>query len=120
MVLDLAAQLDAEQMRRIKTERLLRQLLESRSGRKSEDLSAEQLALFAAELKAQGVNLEEPDRSEPPSPNSEPPTAGGSPTGQPHGRRELPKNLKRERIVHDLPEAEKHCGECKQRPAPDR
>jgi len=31
MVLDLIAQLDAEQLRRIKTERLLRQLLEAKS-----------------------------------------------------------------------------------------
>ena len=50
MVLDVIAQLDAEQLRRIKTERLLRQLLEAKSGRKSEQLSADQLALFAEEL----------------------------------------------------------------------
>jgi hypothetical protein len=50
MVLDLIAQLDAEQARRIKTERLLQQLLQARSGRQSEQLSADQLALFAAEL----------------------------------------------------------------------
>jgi hypothetical protein len=36
MVLDLVAQLDTEQSRRLKVERLLRQLLEARSGRKSE------------------------------------------------------------------------------------
>jgi hypothetical protein len=54
---DLIAQLDHEQARRIKTECLLQQLLAARSGRRSEQLSDDQLALFAAELKAQGVEL---------------------------------------------------------------
>ena len=113
MVLELVAQLDQSEARRIKTERLLRQLLESRTGRKSEDLSAEQLALFAAELERQGVNLQ--DGPEPPAQDSEPPPApGGSSTGASHGRRELPRNLKRERIVHDLAEADKHCAACDQ------
>jgi hypothetical protein len=39
MMLDLIAQLDVEQARRIKTERVLQQLLEARGGRKSEQLS---------------------------------------------------------------------------------
>ncbi len=51
MVLDLIAQLDAEQARRIKTENLLRQLLAARSGRRSEQITDEQLSLFEAELK---------------------------------------------------------------------
>ncbi len=59
MVLDLIAQLDAEHARRIKTENLLRQLLAARSGKRSEQITEEQLALFEAELKAQGVNVEE-------------------------------------------------------------
>ena len=59
MVLDLIAQLDASEARRIKTENLLRQLLSARSGRRSEQITDEQLALFEAELKAQGVNVED-------------------------------------------------------------
>jgi hypothetical protein len=51
MVLDLIAQLDASEARRIKTENLLRQLLAARSGRRSEQITEEQLALFQAELK---------------------------------------------------------------------
>lgn len=54
MALDLIAQLDAEQARRIKTENLLRQLLAARSGKRSEQITEEQLALFEAELKAHG------------------------------------------------------------------
>ena len=39
MVLDLIAQLDASEARRIKTENLLRQLLAARSGRRSEQIT---------------------------------------------------------------------------------
>jgi transposase len=31
---------------------------------------------------------------------------------KPHGRRPIPGHLKRERIVHDLVKAEKHCAAC--------
>ena len=107
MVLDLIAQLDAEQARRIKTENLLRQLLAARSGKRSEQITEEQLALFEAELKAQGVNVEDlskdggngPDDKDPPA------SADSSAGAKPRGRRPLPAHLKRERIVHDLAEA---------------
>ena len=116
MVLDLVAQLDAEQSRRIKTERLLRQLLEAKSGRKSEQLSADQLALFAAELKSQGVNLNvgesETGKSDQSDDDPPAPPVGESSQGKLHGRRPLPGHLKRERLVHDLAESEKHCRVC--------
>ena len=118
MVLDLIAQLDVSEARRIKTENLLRQLLAARSGRRSEQISEEQLALFEAELKAQGVNVEElskdngsangPDDKDPPV------STDSSAETNPRGRRALPAHLKRERIVHDLDEAEKHCAVCAQ------
>jgi len=119
MVLDLIAQLDAEQLRRIKTERLLQQLLEARSGPRSEQLSPDQLRLFAAELAKQGVKVEEPPGAESTGKDADmpPPGAGGTPDDTPPGqprRRALPRNLKRERIVHDLAEADKHCAECGQ------
>jgi transposase len=117
MVLDLVAQLDTEQSRRIKVERLLRQLLEARSGRKSEQISDDQLALFAAELKAQGVDMgEAQDESKKPGgPDDAPPAPpADKEKGKPHGRRPLPTHLKRERIEHDLAEAEKHCAACAQ------
>ena len=44
IVVDLTAQLD-------RTERLLRQLIQAKTGRRSEQLSREQLALFAQEAK---------------------------------------------------------------------
>ena len=47
MVLDLMAQLDREFTERGKVETLLRELLDAKRNRKSEQLSGEQLALFA-------------------------------------------------------------------------
>jgi transposase len=102
MLVDVTAQLD-------RTERLLRQLLQAKTGRKSEQLSREQLALFAAEL---GLDLPEPEESD--DSEEEPPRASASGSGKPRGRKPLPRHLKRERIEHDLPEPEKHCGHCDQ------
>jgi hypothetical protein len=48
MVLDLMAQLDREFTERNKVEALLRELLDAKRNRKSEQLSTDQLALFAA------------------------------------------------------------------------
>jgi transposase len=118
MVLDLIAQLDAEQARRIKTENLLKQLLAARSGRRSEQITDEQLALFEAELKAQGVNVEalskDKDSGSNPDDNDPPASTGRSADANSRGRRALPGHLKRDRIVHDLEEAEKHCAVCAQ------
>jgi transposase len=117
MVLDLIAQLDASEARRIRTENLLRQLLAARSGRRSEQISEEQLALFEAELKAQGVNVEDltkgNDTGNGPD-DKDPPASPGNTEAKPRGRRALPAHLKRERVVHDLDEAEKHCEACEQ------
>jgi transposase len=99
MLVDVTAQLD-------RTERLLRQLLEAKTGRKSEQLSREQLALFAQEA---GITLPEPEQ-ENDGHDEEPPAPSG--TGAARGRKPLPKHLKRERIEHDLPDQEKHCAEC--------
>lgn len=118
MVLDLIAQLDAEQARRIKTENLLRQLLAARSGRRSEQITDEQLSLFEAELKAQGINVDDLSKDKDPGNGSDdkdqPSSPGNSTATNPRGRRALPAHLKRERIVHDLTEEEKHCAVCAQ------
>lgn len=91
-----------------RTERLLRQLLQTKIGRKSEQLSRQQLTLFAAEL---GISLPEAkhgdDHDEEP-----PPSTATSSSGKPRGRKPLPRHLKRERIEHDLPEPEQHCAQC--------
>jgi transposase len=112
IVVDLTRQLD-------KSQRLLQQLLTTRSGTRSEQLSADQLRLFVQQI---GIELphsteaaeqtanEEDDDDEPP------PAANGSDSsaGKKRGRQALPGHLKRERLVHDLAEQDKHCAECDQ------
>jgi transposase len=111
MVLDPIKQLESEQARREKTEHLLRQLLASRTGRSSERLSEDQSALFAAELKAQIPEAAEAAKDEDSNGDSAP-KPGDTPKGSPRGRRPIPGHLKRERIVHDLAEGEKHGKDC--------
>ncbi len=107
MLVDLTAQLD-------KTHRLLRQLLTAKSGTHSEQLSADQLRLFAQEIEV-SKTASETQRDEddlPPGPASS--GDEGKPHSRPRGRRPLSSELKRERIEHDLAEAEKHCASCHQ------
>jgi len=58
MVLDLIAQLDREFSERNKIESLLRELLDAKRNRKSEQLSADQLVLFAAAWQARQAAAE--------------------------------------------------------------
>jgi hypothetical protein len=58
IVVDLTAQMDTQQTRLQKVERLLEQLLEARNAKRSEQLSRDQLALFAVEAAAAGVTVE--------------------------------------------------------------
>jgi transposase len=114
MVLDLMAQLDREFTERNKIEALLRELLDAKRSRKSEQLSADQLALFAAAWQARQAAPEtKPEDSNDDDPNAAP---GGAPAAKKRsgGRQALPRHLKRERIVHDLAEEEKHCATCQQ------
>jgi len=113
MVLDLMAQLDREFAERNKIEALLRELLDAKRNRKSEQLSADQLALFAELLQARQAQAESPVKGG----DSDDDAAGGgtgdaAPKKRAGGRQPLPKNLLRERIVHDLAEKEKHCASC--------
>ena len=104
IVVDLTAQLD-------RSERLLRQLLQAKTGRKSEQLSREQLLLFAAEL---GITLPETEDSADDHDQDPPASASPSDSSPSRGRKPLPRHLKRERIEHDLPDQEKHCAGCDQ------
>jgi transposase len=116
MVLDLMAQLDRESTERNKIESLLRELLDAQRNRKSEQLSVDQLALFAAAWQARQA---EAGPSKPPGGSDDDdaatPGAGNStPNKKTGGRQPLARHLKRERIVHDLAEEEKHCAACQQ------
>ncbi len=117
MVLDLMAQLDHEFSERSKIEALLRELLDAKRNRKSEQLSDEQLALFATlwqkrqtEREAENpAGDEDDDDNQPGKPSAK--TTSAKKRG---GRQALPRHLKRERIVHDLAQEEKHCVRCNQ------
>jgi transposase len=84
-----------------KVQDLLRRLY----GRSSEKIDPKQLVLFAEML----GQLQEGMPAEP-APLAPPPVKTAPPKG--HGRRKLPADLPRKRIVHDLPEAEKACPCC--------
>jgi transposase len=98
-----------------KYQSLLREFLEAQRNRKSEQLSKEQWALFEAAWKAQSTEDEsaageddddlDGDAGAGPKPNETQSQKRG-------GRQPLARHLNRERIVHDLAEAEKHCAGC--------
>ncbi len=117
MVQDLTAQLDRESAERHKVETILRELLEARRNRKSEQLSADQLALFAAIWEAsQKTEATQPDEEPKDQDNDPKPGLDASKKKQKNGggRQSLSPHLKRERIVHDLQDTEKHCAVCAQ------
>jgi transposase len=114
MVLDLMAQLDREFTERNKIEALLRELLDARRNRKSEQLSTDQLALFAAAWQARQAEAEAPPPNDSDDDDANPGVGGSTPKKRTGGRQPLPRHLKRERIVHDLEDAEKHCAACHQ------
>jgi hypothetical protein len=64
MVLDLMAQLDREFSERSKIESLLRELLDAKRNRKSEQLSADQLALFTTAWQARQTAAEAADATD--------------------------------------------------------
>ena len=115
MVLDLMAQLDREFTERRKVESLLRELLDAKRNRKSEQLSEQQLALFAALWQARQTEPE-PDGVDGDGKDDDatPGASAADHKKRTGGRQPLPRHLKRERILHDLPDEEKHCQTCQQ------
>jgi transposase len=115
IVVDLAKQLDRSLAEQNKYQSLLRELLEAQRNRKSEQLSKEQLALFEAawqvrhpEDKADGG--EDDDDLDSHTGAGQKPNEAAKPKRS--GRQPLAQHLKRERIIHDLAESEKHCQGC--------
>ena len=114
IVLDLIAQLDREHSERSKVESMLRELLDAKRNRKSEQLSPDQLALFAAAWEARQEAAAEPGKPEGSDNDDAAGTGASTPKRRSSGRQPLPRNLKCERIVHDLADAERHCTACQQ------
>ncbi|MBV9406658.1 MAG: IS66 family transposase, partial [Acidobacteriaceae bacterium] len=116
IVLDLCEQLRHESTEKDKYRSLLRELLEAQHNRKSEQLSKEQLDLFETLWKATAnAEVDESDVAEGDDIDDDPPggqKSGDKPSQRRRGRQPLARHLKRERIVHDLAESEKHCACC--------
>jgi transposase len=110
IVMDLSRQLDHAFAEKEKFESLLRELLDAQRHRKSEQLSKEQLALFETLWKASDLEEDGDPEVEPEQDNQDNPEQRQ--TKKRSGRQPLAKNVVRERIVHDLAEAEKHCHCC--------
>src|SRR5207249_11924472 len=76
-----------------------------------------QLALFAAAWQARQATASASESSDNPTDEDDDatPGAGSVDRKKKMGRRQpLPRHLKRERVVHDLAEKEKHCDRCRQ------
>lgn len=98
-------------------EHQLQQLLRRVYGRSAETLDPKQMTLFAQMLQQlQATQPQTPSPAQPahaPQPPATPPaTPPVNPPVNGHGRRRLPADLPRQRIVHDLPEIEKPCPCC--------
>ncbi|MCP4572603.1 MAG: hypothetical protein GY838_09665, partial [bacterium] len=94
--------------RKISTmEHRLEQLLRRLYGRSSEKLDPKQMVLFAEML----GQLQADSPAAEPAPEPTPaPAASGERAG--HGRRKLPADLPRQRVIHDLDEQDKPCPCC--------
>ena len=114
MVLDLMAQLDRESAERGKIQNLLRELLDAKRTRKSEQLSEDQLALFAAAWEERQTAAEASRTDDQDGPGAQPAAGAKAPPNKSGGRQPLARHLKRERVVHDLADSEKHCAACQQ------
>jgi len=96
----------AEQTRqREKLEYQFQLLLRRFTGRSSEKLDKNQLALFEKLLEELAPTMSTESAIAPMAP-------GASVQGAAHGRRKIPANLPREQVIHDLPEEEKPCPCC--------
>jgi transposase len=113
LVVELCEKLKHEAAEKDKYRSLLRELLDAQNNRKSEQLSKDQLALFETLWKAHQPDAEneaEPGESQPSAHEEDTPEKPE--IKKRGGRQPLARHLVRERIVHDLAEAEKHCQCC--------
>jgi transposase len=102
----LTEQLDTATRKLSQMEHQLGQLLRRMYGRSSEKIDPGQMALFAEMLKQ--LEMQSPPAEPEPAPVTQPAPA----PRKGHGRRRIPEDLPRERVVHDLPEEEKPCPCC--------
>lgn len=97
-----------------KLQHQLEQLLRRIYGQKAEKIDPNQLLLFAREILEAGG---EPPTTEAVTPAAQPApgattATAAAPQKKGHGRKPLPTHLRREPIIHDVPEAQKTCPDC--------
>jgi transposase len=107
LIAQLAQELDVRDRKVRQLQHQLEQLLRWRYGQKSERVDENQM-FFEAMAMVSAAAAPETD-SEPPA--SAPATAPAA-TRHGHGRRRLPANLPRTRIVYDVPAEQRHCPHC--------
>lgn len=105
MIRELLAMLATRDRELEGVQRRLDQLLRRLYGPKSEAFRPDQPTLFA--IPGEPEPATPPTSDAPVSPTAKPKPKRG------HGRRRLPDDLPRERVVHDLPDAEKVCPCCR-------
>jgi transposase len=87
----------------------LQQLLRRLFGRSAEKIDPKQMVLFEALLNQLAPATSAPaETSEPPPESESRPRASSNG----HGRRRLPSDLPRQKVIHDLPEDQKPCPCC--------
>jgi transposase len=102
--------LQGEKRKLRQLQHFLEQLLRARYGPRRERVDENQLFLFAAEILAQGGNTASASKESEGSESN----AKSEPRRGGHGRGALPKSLKRQRAVYDLPEDQRQCPACQE------
>lgn len=102
MVVGLLEERDSQAQRLRQVQHLLEQLLRARYGPRREQVSENQLFLFAVTILSARAQT-------PPAPEN-PETRSTPRPG--HGRQRLPQTLERRRVVYDLGEQERQCPQC--------
>jgi len=94
----------------------LAQLLRYRYGQKRERIDENHLFLFAAQIIAASQRASTAPSSEEPEADSSYRADGEEKKEKPerrgHGRKALPESLERRRVVFDLEESQRQCGQC--------
>lgn len=109
MVLELLAVLRDTRRQNDELQHRLDLLLRRIYGPRTERFDPNQPLLIPDAFEAVAPEVSEPGNAVPPEPE---PGAAPTKTPRPHGRRPLPKNLRRVPRVYELTEAERRCPEC--------
>jgi transposase len=105
MIRELLASLDQSQRDNDQLRHRLDQLLRRIYGPRAERFDPDQPLLFAEEAAA---------ATAPAPPTPPPPVEDGATSRRGHGRQRLPRDLPRQRVVHDVPPAQRVCPGCGQ------